>query len=240
MRGRLRIAASAILLAAPALPVHARPAAERPNVLTHLRLVAAPGSLPLSVVPPVPRPASRPPARSGSAPAIVPPVPQLAHRPPQPPLPSLADAAAPLPPAPRLVRQGVQLAALAPERMDPALWPEPRPEPRPPRRDAKSERMLACLSPAARALFDRIEAEHGPMRVISTCRPGARIAGSGRISKHASGEAIDFEAGGRKAQVVRWLIANHKRGGTMTYSDMSHIHVDIGHHFVALGAPSGR
>jgi hypothetical protein len=25
----------------------------------------------------------------------------------------------------------------------------------------------------------------------------------------------------------------------MTYSDMNHIHVDIGHHFVALGAASG-
>jgi hypothetical protein len=145
---------------------------------------------------------------------------------------------------PRLIRQGVQLAALTPERTDPSRlplpWPEPRPEPRAPRRDAASERMLACLKPAARALLERIEAEHGPMRLISTCRPGARIAGSGRISKHATGEAIDFEAGARKGAVVRWLIANHKAGGTMTYSDMSHIHVDIGHHFVALGAPSGR
>ena len=56
------------------------------------------------------------------------------------------------------------------------------------------------------------------MQIISTCRPGARIAGSGRISRHASGNAIDFSAGGRKGAVVRWLIANHKSGGTMTYS----------------------
>jgi uncharacterized protein YcbK (DUF882 family) len=64
----------------------------------------------------------------------------------------------------------------------------------------------------------------------------ARIAGSGRISKHASGEAIDFNApSGRKAELVRWLIANHKSGGTMTYSGMSHIHVDVSQHFVALG-----
>ena len=97
-----------------------------------------------------------------------------------------------------------------------------------------------CLKPAARELLDRIEAEFGPMQIVSTCRRGARIAGTGRISKHATGEAIDFDAGSRKREVVRWLIANHTTGGTMTYSDMSHIHIDIGQHFVALDAHSGR
>ena len=96
------------------------------------------------------------------------------------------------------------------------------------------------LKPAARELLERIEGEFGPMEIVSTCRPGARIAGTGRVSKHASGEAIDFEAGSRKGEVVRWLIANHKTGGTMTYSDMSHVHVDVGQHFVALNAYSGR
>ena len=77
----------------------------------------------------------------------------------------------------------------------------------------------------------------GPVQIVSTCRPGAVIAGSGRPSKHASGEAIDFNApAGRKAEIVRWLIANHKRGGTMTYAGMSHIHVDIGYHFVSLNS----
>ena len=104
----------------------------------------------------------------------------------------------------------------------------------------QSEHLRACLRPAARALLDRIEAEFGPMKIISTCRAGARIAGTGRISKHATGDAIDFEAGSRKGDVVRWLIANHTTGGTMTYADMSHIHVDVGQHFVALGARSGR
>jgi hypothetical protein len=97
-----------------------------------------------------------------------------------------------------------------------------------------------CLRPAAQALLERIEAKFERVQVVSTCRPGAIIAGSGRPSKHASGEAIDFNApGGRKAEVVRWLIANHKRGGTMTYAGMSHIHVDIGYHFVALNSRSG-
>jgi Peptidase M15 len=99
----------------------------------------------------------------------------------------------------------------------------------------------SCLTGATQALLGRIEANFGRMQLISTCRPGARIAGTGRISKHASGQAIDFNApNGRKAEVVRWLIANHKSGGTMTYAGMSHIHVDVGYHFVALNSGSGR
>jgi hypothetical protein len=94
----------------------------------------------------------------------------------------------------------------------------------------------SCLTGPTRALLGRIEANFGPMQIISTCRPGARIAGTGRVSKHASGQAVDFNAGGRKGAVVKWLIANHKSGGTMTYAGMSHIHVDVGQHFVALGS----
>ncbi len=96
-----------------------------------------------------------------------------------------------------------------------------------------------CLKPEIRALLEKVEDVFGPVEVISTCRPGATIAGSGRPSRHASGNAVDFEAGGRKASIITWLVANHHTGGTMTYSDMSHIHIDIGPYFVALAAPSG-
>jgi hypothetical protein len=97
-----------------------------------------------------------------------------------------------------------------------------------------------CLTTSARALLDRIESQFGPMQIVSTCRPGARIRGTGRISRHASGNAIDFNAGGRKGEVVRWLIANHKEGGVMTYAGMSHVHVDIGYRFVALNSGGRR
>jgi uncharacterized protein YcbK (DUF882 family) len=94
-----------------------------------------------------------------------------------------------------------------------------------------------CLTPAARDLLSRIEAQFGPVGIISTCRPGAVIAGTGRPSRHASGNAIDFNApSGRKGEVVNWLIANHRSGGVMTYAAMSHVHVDIGRRFVALGS----
>ena len=78
------------------------------------------------------------------------------------------------------------------------------------------------------------------VEIVSTCRAGAKIAGTNYPSRHASGQAIDFRVPGRKAEVVRWLIAHHHNGGVMTYSDMDHIHVDIGPHFVALNRPSGR
>jgi hypothetical protein len=97
-----------------------------------------------------------------------------------------------------------------------------------------------CLQASARALLDRIEQQFGAVKVISTCRPGARIAGSGKPSKHGFGLAVDFDAGGRKAAIVNWLKANHHSGGTMTYARMSHIHVDIGPRFVSLGSGGGR
>jgi hypothetical protein len=98
----------------------------------------------------------------------------------------------------------------------------------------------SCLQAQARALLDRIEAQFGPVNIVSTCRPGAVIAGSGKPSKHRYGLAVDFEAGGRKAAIVNWLRANHHAGGTMTYARMSHIHVDIGPRFVSLGSGGGR
>lgn len=98
----------------------------------------------------------------------------------------------------------------------------------------------SCLTSEARAVLGRIQARFGNVQVISTCRPGARIATSGRPSKHASGQAVDFRVPGRKKEVVNWLINNHHAGGTMTYSDMDHIHVDVGYRFVALNRPSGH
>jgi len=98
----------------------------------------------------------------------------------------------------------------------------------------------SCLQPQARALLNRIESQFGSVSIVSTCRPGAVIATSGKPSKHRNGLAIDFDAGSRKGAIVNWLVKNHHSGGTMTYRNMSHIHVDIGQRFVSLGANSGR
>jgi uncharacterized protein YcbK (DUF882 family) len=95
-----------------------------------------------------------------------------------------------------------------------------------------------CLVPSARALLARIEAQFGPVQVISTCRRGAVIAGSGRPSMHRYGMAFDFRTP-HKAAVVRWLSANNS-GGTMTYRHSNHVHADVGRHFVALGGGKAR
>lgn len=97
-----------------------------------------------------------------------------------------------------------------------------------------------CLTPAARNLLDRIESRFGRVQIVSTCRPGAVIAGTNHPSMHRYGMAIDFNApAGRKAEVVRWLAANNS-GGTMTYANMNHIHADVGrYHFVSLGSGGG-
>ena len=105
---------------------------------------------------------------------------------------------------------------------------------------AASGSSVTCLTWEARALLNRIRARFGNVEIVSTCRPGAKIAGTGHPSRHASGQAIDFRVPGKKGQVVSWLISNHHNGGVMTYRDMDHIHVDIGPHFVALNRPSGR
>ena len=125
---------------------------------------------------------------------------------------------------------------------DGRTYGEPAPVPNWGRPEAKNVRRVAddpqaprkCLTKPVHELLDKVEARFGPVKVISTCRPGARIAGSGRISRHASGNAVDFEAGNRKGAIINWLVANHKTGGTMTYPSMSHIHIDIGQHFVSL------
>jgi SH3-like domain-containing protein len=96
--------------------------------------------------------------------------------------------------------------------------------------------LRACLTPAARALLDRIEQTFGPVQVVSTCRPGATVPDMWRASRHAGGNAVDFTAGSRKAAIVAWLIANHRSGGTMTYPGMDHIHVDIGPRFVSIAS----
>ena len=101
-----------------------------------------------------------------------------------------------------------------------------------------------CLPAILKIRLAQIEAKFGKVRVISTHRRGARIAGSGRRSYHASCRAVDFAAPrGKYKAVVSWLKANHG-GGVGTYScGMHHIHVDNGpqvrfHHCVtAKGRP---
>jgi uncharacterized protein YcbK (DUF882 family) len=86
-----------------------------------------------------------------------------------------------------------------------------------------------CMPSQLRSALSQIRSKFGPIRVISTHRPGARIRGSGRRSYHASCRAVDFHPPrGKYGAVLAWLKRNH-RGGIGTYScNMHHIHIDTG------------
>lgn len=89
----------------------------------------------------------------------------------------------------------------------------------------------ACLTPGTRAILRAAEAHFNTrFTLVSTCRPGALLAGTHEASQHAFGRAVDLVVPGgpeKKYAVVRWLYA-HTRGLVMTYYDMPHVHFDTG------------
>lgn len=93
-----------------------------------------------------------------------------------------------------------------------------------------------CLTSDTQAVLNRLESKFGAVKIVSTCRAGATIAGTRTPSQHRYGKAVDFEApSGRKSEVVKWLYANN-RGLVMTYARMSHVHFDTGsYHAIACG-----
>lgn len=105
----------------------------------------------------------------------------------------------------------------------------------------------SCLPASIRNTLAQIRQKFGPISVVSTYRPGARIAGSSQRSLHAGCRAVDFHPPkGKYQQVLNWLRSNHG-GGLGTYScGMHHLHIDNGpkvrfHHCVnAWGRPVGK
>lgn len=84
---------------------------------------------------------------------------------------------------------------------------------------------LSCLPASIRAALDRANAACG-IKVISTYRPGARIAGTGHVSMHASCRAADFTAGA-PACVLRALSGWNGKLST-DYGRARHYHIDDG------------
>lgn len=94
---------------------------------------------------------------------------------------------------------------------------------------AANAQATSCLPGALTSRLNEIRRKFGPVRVVSTYRRGARIAGTGRRSLHASCRAVDFTPPrGKYRQVASWLKQVHG-GGVGTYScGMHHIHIDTG------------
>lgn len=94
---------------------------------------------------------------------------------------------------------------------------------------ASASSSSSCLPGVLKRRLSQLRSQFGPVRVISTFRRGARIAGTGRRSYHASCRAVDFlPPRGKYRAVANWLKQNHF-GGVGTYScGMYHIHIDNG------------
>jgi hypothetical protein len=87
----------------------------------------------------------------------------------------------------------------------------------------------ACLPYELKNALATIESRFGPVKVVSTHRPGARIAGTRHASYHASCRAVDFHpAPGKYREVLAYLRSNWN-GGIGTYSGQQHhLHIDVG------------
>jgi uncharacterized protein YcbK (DUF882 family) len=84
-----------------------------------------------------------------------------------------------------------------------------------------------CLTAQTRQVLAGLEARFGSVQVISTCRPGAVIAGSGRPSQHRYGKAVDFmPTPNQRAAMLAWL-RSHAGGAVITYGS-GHVHFDTG------------
>jgi len=93
------------------------------------------------------------------------------------------------------------------------------------RSDRAASASRSCLTAPTQAMLASLERAIGPVRVISTCRPGAVIAGTRRPSFHRLGMAVDFSTM-RRAAAIAYL---RSRGAfVMTYCNMGHIHFNLG------------
>jgi len=94
-------------------------------------------------------------------------------------------------------------------------------------RSEAGRHVTSCLPSAVKQRLAQVRKKFGPITIISTVRRGARIAGSGRRSKHADCRAVDFKVK-NKMKVWRWLNRNHKGGAGLYHGKCSHIHIDNG------------
>lgn len=92
---------------------------------------------------------------------------------------------------------------------------------------AANAQSTSCLPGELNARLSEVRSNFGSIQVISTHRPGATIAGSGKPSYHRWCRAVDFRPpAGKYAAVVAFLNSKHS-GGLGTYSS-GHIHIDNG------------
>lgn len=91
------------------------------------------------------------------------------------------------------------------------------------RRLIRSEFMLAGVYAPLADKAREIEAACGS-RVISGVRPGARVAGTRRMSLHARGDAVDLQG---NASCMYRLVRNWPGGVSVDYHRAGHLHLSL-------------
>ena len=84
---------------------------------------------------------------------------------------------------------------------------------------------MGCLPPMVRNALAKADAACG-IAVISTLRRGARIAGTGHVSKHAACHAADFTS--RDYACVRRVLADFPGAMSIDPFAVGHVHIDNG------------
>jgi uncharacterized protein YcbK (DUF882 family) len=86
-----------------------------------------------------------------------------------------------------------------------------------------------CMPSEIRAILDNVRSLFGQINILSTHRPGAKIAGTNKASYHSSCRAVDFVPPKNKYKEVAAYLKSNWKGGVGTYSGrFRHIHVDTG------------
>jgi hypothetical protein len=98
------------------------------------------------------------------------------------------------------------------------------------RRHGAPSTSRTCLPLELKNALATIESRFGPVKVVSTHRPGARIAGTHHMSLHATCRAVDFHPAPGKYREVLAYLRSEWNGGIGTYSgQMHHLHIDVGY-----------
>jgi len=91
---------------------------------------------------------------------------------------------------------------------------------------ARNSADLASVGGTLAAKAREIVASCGS-KVISSFRPGARIAGSGHASMHASGRAVDIRG---NPSCVYGHLQGWRGGYSVDYASVQHVHISLGGH----------
>ena len=86
---------------------------------------------------------------------------------------------------------------------------------------------MGCLPQMVRSALAKVDAVCG-IKVISTLRIGARISGTGHVSKHASCRAADFTSSDYSC--VRRVLAGYSGAMSVDPFRAGHVHIDDGQH----------